>query len=357
MKKKTRDKIIVVSDVHIGDGRSFHKDYPSHPYEWLSLEERQRFLDFLRYLEKREDVKELVLLGDIFETWLCPIDEIPPTPEDILTAEVNQRILNKLDNLYGHHGIKVSYITGNHDMSFHPPVIMKYFHDISCAPSRHRGNIFMQHGHQHSMFNAPDPVNDLDDSMLPLGYYMSRVVATRKAHTNEPHVKDPWGYFDDVLESLGPETLASCVWEAVLEECCIPEMAKIVMSKDREIGVGEVRFRYQNLFKQWVKLYGLGEAARGVLAETGHLGMIADRICRKSKDINIVVLGHSHRPCVDLDRWPIHDRIYANPGAWVGSKAHFLELEVTKTRDSVRLYQWQDRQSRPKLIKKATLIR
>jgi UDP-2,3-diacylglucosamine pyrophosphatase LpxH len=352
-----RDHVVVVSDVHISTGRSFMKDYHRHPYEWLDYEEAQRFLDFLRYLQRRDNVKELVLLGDIFETWLCPIDELPPTPDEVLLSELGEPILMELITLVRRCNIDVLYLPGNHDMDFFAKVMKKhaphfkwvgYFFDDQ--------NIHMEHGHLHSMFNCVDPLND-PDNLLPIGYYMSRLIASHKAKTGEPHNRDPWGYLDDLFEALGPSTLTECVWEAVLEDTLTPKKAEIVLPNASTITAEEVGTRYEDLFKQWIKTSGLGGVARAIMAETGHLGMIADRLCRKRPNTNIVVFGHSHRPCVDLDRWPIHDRIYANPGAWVGKHAHFLDIQVTKTRDSVRLYQWHNAQSRPKLIKKETLLR
>jgi hypothetical protein len=77
------------------------------------------------------------------------------------------------------------------------------------------------------MFTAPDPINN-PGNRLPLGYFISRVAATKAARTGHAD-RHYWTYADDLLELLGPQKLPQSIFEAVLEEAKLPEDTAIVM--------------------------------------------------------------------------------------------------------------------------------
>jgi hypothetical protein len=89
--------------------------------------------------------------------------------------------------------------------------------------------LLAEHGSAHAMFNAPDPVNN-PGSRLPLGYFISRVLATKTYNTGHQD-RHWWTYVDDILEVVGPDKLAHCVFEAVLEEADLSLETQIEMPK------------------------------------------------------------------------------------------------------------------------------
>lgn len=78
------NKRIYVSDIHMGAGRSLHSD---NVYDWLGEEEANNFAAFIAYLQNQNDVGEIILLGDTMDNWVCPVNEAPPTFDEILRAK------------------------------------------------------------------------------------------------------------------------------------------------------------------------------------------------------------------------------------------------------------------------------
>ncbi|MCP4673960.1 MAG: hypothetical protein GY854_00255 [Deltaproteobacteria bacterium] len=349
-KTRKRNKTLFVSDVHMSAGRSLKPGYKRHAYDWLNETEAARFAGFLEQVSKRSDVSELVLLGDIFDNWICPVDEIPPTLGEIVRADQNRATVEQLKILAKHPKIDLVFVPGNHDMSVKTRYLSRYLPGVKFKMKYRNRKILAEHGHNYTLFNAPDRLN-APRTALPLGYFISRVVTTQAANTGttERHV---WGYVDDLLEALGPQKMAASVWEAVLEEANLSDSTQIRMSRKAKISAKTIKRVYADLFDQWTRRVGLGATIRALMAEVGQIGNVADRLCKK-RDTNIVIFGHNHRPAVDKDTWFVDDRIYANCGTWVGGKAPtYIEIETAKSKNHVRLYEWH---GNSKLIRKETL--
>ena len=65
-----RTKRIFISDIHMGDERSIND--PNH-YGWFknNIPVLTQFLDDQL---NAPDVKEVIILGDLFDTWVIPVD-------------------------------------------------------------------------------------------------------------------------------------------------------------------------------------------------------------------------------------------------------------------------------------------
>jgi UDP-2,3-diacylglucosamine pyrophosphatase LpxH len=351
--KKMDRKRIYVSDVHMCAGRSLGSD---KVYDWLGKTEADNFADFLDHLNKQDDVGEIILLGDTMDNWVCPIDEAPPTFNEILDASHNQKIVKNLKTLTENK--KVIYMPGNHDMQVTKEVLQqeKYFPKIifggsALNKSRYRtSRLLAEHGSAYAMFNAPDPINN-PGNRLPLGYFISRVAATKAARTGHAD-RHFWTYVDDFLELLGPQKLPQSVFEAILEEAGLSENAEIIMGTNDRKGNGKpvtasaVKEKYANLYEQWESHYGKGMAFKSVMAEIGYLGDLADYLSKKG-DTNIIIFGHSHDNELDKDSWFVKDRIYANCGAWCDENKPCSFIETQKDDDNkfhyVRLMEWKER--------------
>jgi len=346
-----RTKRVYISDVHMSVKKKPKEG--QHDYTWLTPAEAKAFAAFLEYLSTSEDVKEVILLGDIMDDWVFPVDTVPATFDDIIKATRNREIVRYLKALASHKEIKLIYMPGNHDMTIKGEILNKHFKGIVFGGSAwnkstyRTSRLLAEHGSAHAMFNAPDPVND-PRRRLPLGYFISRVAATKAARTGNAK-RHFWTYFDDFLEMLGPQRVPESVFEAILEEAGLPEDVEIEMpplgGKGDKVMASDIKQRYADLYDQWQAHYGPGMAFKALMAEIGYLGDLADNLCKKG-DTNIVIFGHSHDSEIDKDSWFVDDRIYANCGTWSDSDENkpktFVETEKVESKGKyyVRLKSW-----------------
>ena len=111
-------------------GKGFPAPKGKHPYEWLGPEEAKRFARFLNTLNNPEEIQEVVIIGDLMDDWVYPVDMVPPSLETIIKAPINKGITQALKKLAKNKEINVVYLPGNHDMGVTPTLVHKYFPDI-----------------------------------------------------------------------------------------------------------------------------------------------------------------------------------------------------------------------------------
>ncbi len=359
-----RNKRIFISDTHISDIPTLGQG--KYNYTWLQERDAEAFANFLKYLNTRQDVEEIIFIGDLFDNWVVPVDIEPPTIDVIITSRKTHGdpVIQALNDLCQNPDIRVICLPGNHDMELTPAVVEKHFKNAShpeqpgmvfggtgiwnSGSSVYRSSrLRAEHGSAHAMFNAPDPINN-PGSRLPLGYYISRVVATKFYNTGHGD-RHWWTYVDDMLEAVGPDKLAASAFEAVLEEAGLSLDTTIVMpsrnGQSVTVTAQEIMQKYQNLYTQWQERVGVGIALKSILAEIGYLDDAADRLCKKN-DTNIVVFGHSHDWVLDKDSWFVDDRIYANCGTWCDSPDKpwtYVEIETLRNKNErrVRVQEWK----------------
>lgn len=350
-------KRVYVSDIHMNAGKGFQPAKGKYPYEWLSPPEADRFAGFLQYLNTQDDVQEIVLLGDLLDDWVYPVDVVPPSLEVIIKAPVNRKIVQALKKMCANPNKKVLYLPGNHDMGVTRELIGRLFPKMIFGGTALYNSVYRssrlraEHGSAYAMFNAPDAINS-PGTRLPLGYFISRVVATKTRDTGSTD-RHYWTYADDLLETLGPQRLAASVFEAVLEEAGLSEHTEIRMPKSNgkagTVTAGAVKEKYAALYDQWQETYGAGVAFKAMMAEIGFLGNLADRLCKKS-DTNVVIFGHSHDWKLDKDSWFVDDRIYANCGTWCDEKKPCTWVESIKDTDrrrhTIRVMDWNNKRSK-----------
>jgi len=340
-----------VSDVHIGlDFKPDPKHPGYHDYNWLSDKERAEFASFIQAAIDDKEPLQLILLGDTFDNWVCPVDRMPPSFEEIFTAPCNTQIVTLLNTLCSTPDKEVYILPGNHDMGLTEEIVKNAFPKMVFAGSANNDSCFMsgrlraEHGSAHTLFNSPDPMNN-PGTRLPLGYFITRVVATRTNRTGKSN-REVVKYIDDLLEAIGPQTLSQSVFEAVLEEAKLAENTEILMHEPcGKITAAEVKKKYAGLYDQWASAKGSGPAFKAMMAEIGYLGDIADRLCKK-KGTNLVVFGHSHEWVLDKDSWFVDDRIYANCGCWCDNNCPRTFVEVDPGKDGkkqrVSVKEWKD---------------
>ena len=343
-------KRIFISDVHMG-ANDKPKD-AAHDYDWLGKKEAATFAGFLNYLESYKDLEEVVLLGDLFDNWVVPIDHTPPAFQEICAAGKNKPVMDALMNLAGK--VPVMIFPGNHDMGLTEKIVKELFGSKilfggtaeTCSIFR-AGRLRAEHGCAHAMFNAPDPKN-WPGERLPLGYFISRVSASQKFRTGESR-RHYGSYIDELLELLGPQSLSQTVFDGICKDAGVGQDDKIFMPGGTPITVCEVRDKYRDLYSQWEEQVGKGLAFKAMMAEIGWLEDAADRLCKKG-GTNTVIFGHSHNWALDKDVWFTNQpRIYANCGCWCDDDKKTTVVETEKIKGEkqisymVRVLEWKDR--------------
>jgi UDP-2,3-diacylglucosamine pyrophosphatase LpxH len=337
-------KLLFISDVHLGAGRfsDESRNIDKYPYDWdrLSLDETYNFIDFIRFLHSGYDceIEAVVLLGDIFDNWVFPHNMVPPTMEDLLTADKNRGVVEELNTLSKK--TTVYYVPGNHDMHATPDIIEAFFPSFIYCPNRFSSNrLIAEHGHLYAMFNAPARYSK-NILGLPLGYFISRIEATRKGMSDKDG-RTYHTYVDDFIEMFGEQTLPQSVFEAVIEEAGLDEdicfKIKRTNGEIHSKAATDVKEFYKNIYNDWPS--SRVSRHRAVFAELDMLGPIADKLCKDGYH-QVCIFGHSHKSEIDKDTWFVNDRIYANTGFWCGEECAFVEAEATSSGYDVGIVEW-----------------
>jgi len=185
---KQRTLIACISDVHMGDPRA-----NDNHYSWFG-KNAEALENFLEFIYNDDDVKELVIMGDLFDEWMVPYTVNPFDPQSginssdeyfkaIANAQTNSAIFDKLRDIANKAEIDLIYIHGNHDMMLTqktlediiPGIIWKG--DATGLGKYHPvDGIIMEHGHRYDFFNCPQPLVN-PDHKLPPGYFITRLYA------------------------------------------------------------------------------------------------------------------------------------------------------------------------------------
>ncbi len=180
----TRNKIVVISDIHIGIDDNYAEMVKNRPL----------LINFLKQLQSTTDVRELVINGDFLDEWFLPVyypsyTDVQQFYKDVITN--NQALIDELNNVIDC-GIKLVYIPGNHDMTQDNDVLQMAIPEIvqirdakglGTYYTGDRNEIAIEHGHRYDVFSAPDTVTnaelcDNDNTILPAGYFYARYAAT-----------------------------------------------------------------------------------------------------------------------------------------------------------------------------------
>ncbi len=180
----TRDKIVVISDIHLGIEDRYTE----------TLENLPLLIDFLQRLQNTNDVRELVIAGDFLDEWFLPVYYPSYTDQNQFYKDVianNQAVIDEFNNVIDS-GIKLVYVIGNHDITLEADVLQEAIPGIVQARDAEglgtyytgdRNEIVIEHGHRYDVFSAPDTVTNAelcgnDDTIFPAGYFYARYAAT-----------------------------------------------------------------------------------------------------------------------------------------------------------------------------------
>jgi UDP-2,3-diacylglucosamine pyrophosphatase LpxH len=313
-------KRVFVSDLHMSAGWSLDKT--EGVYDWFDKTEAQNFANFLETLKADGALDEVILLGDILDDWIYPIDVQPPTYEEIVSAAHVAPIVSSLKQLA--ETKKVVYVRGNHDMSIMDNALrgfrQKYFPGITFQESYVTDDgIFAQHGHQYLMWNAEDPAQE-----LPVGYYISRLLASlrsAKMLCTIPEVVATLAY-------VGSEgnPLVNAPLTFLANKLSMTDRTPITTADGGKITLGQVRKTYADLSTEWAKIHGPLDPVSSIWREVDGLWGVAGPLAVHEKK-KVMLFAHTHTemncelasPSTSTDPSmpaPPAYALYANCGSW-----------------------------------------
>ncbi len=315
--------VIVLSDIHMGT---------NSPTVCYRKEVHEPFLIAILddIIACANHIRELVLLGDIFEFWTYLPNEVPPRLDDIIAAHPN--VLGpdgKLNQVISALKGRVVFIPGDHDICVTEADLRKIrnkdgytikFHEGAYIPSYDKGILFT-HGNEFTILNAPYYESKL--APLPLGYFISRAISyylqkefgKSKGQTaanlidNGNHCIANFlfknqAFFQYILNT--PDFISEFI-NVIAYVTGMPLNLKIQINENTALSLNDIKKIYNGLTlsKQSIQIFALITEFTG-----SYLPYIASNYV-KEKDVNLVIAGHTHVPTS-----PVSDGIcqYANTG-------------------------------------------
>ncbi len=350
----SKNKIIIISDVHIGSNArtNWYQDSIHRPFLECALK-------YVR--DNSEEVQELILLGDLVDQWMYVPDIKPPSFEEIKAQNpyifggtiedgtVVTGALVETANALGDD--RTVYLNGNHDMMISPEEISSISPKIQTAgivykPPGGKGQVVCTHGHIYSIFCAPDVLEYPPDLKgLPLGHFVSRLASRwclqklekdyppNATSANMPGSGNPNGAIFDEEEGLaliedilkwitkgGDLSLSKIVMDGLLKATGNVDK-KFILRNGSHIDAADVPEIYSNVYTDYPKSTGLDEVHFGMLAaefalgETDSIKSLSHFAAELAETHRIVALGHTHAPVDKDDHFILYsDALYVNSG-------------------------------------------
>jgi len=298
-------KTIILSDLHIGDMSDADDFYTSGNFE--------KFIPFLEFIEKDNDIEKIIIAGDFFELWQCKVEKILQMYVELW------KVFLKLKKT----GKQVIYVPGNHDSLPFAKLVYKVapfpFGPIQLTdksdineekklifPYYFEKNIWIEHGHRFDKYNR-------NVSTLAGGHkgVLGRFIAQTIGFVERLGAKD----IDEQLEKLWDETKS--LWSKLKKKFTSP-FYKIAGNLQSYVTPASVEYA--------------GDYSEYDVEGSTILGK---RLLDKGMEKVFVVLGHTHKPkVVQIDK----RIIYANSGSWVGKEPTFCVFDDEEK--SIALYEW-----------------
>jgi len=363
---------VFVSDVHMSPGWSLGGD-KKYFYDWCRTEDAANFEGFLNYLAGSAQYDEVILLGDIMDTWIYPVggdkNNGLPSFGDIAAAKAS--VINALNDLvteYSKQKKRVVYVRGNHDMTITNGEILTIFPGMAILDPYDSGDgIRAEHGHQYTMWNAKDTRNN-----VPVGYYLSRLYATTHAKGNQdyrlPDIQKAVFSPNDPQYGLVGNWFVNKPLTCLADDAGVTEDGTIVMPTNANTTLKEARGLYTHLIPDWETDYGDADVLRSVERELGKDLSDAARSISWNEKKQVVVFGHTHLDTLQVlappgrqpppPRGPVDDLrygIYANCGGWcqdnppVSNSYTFVVTESDNGHHKVSLMHWEGAGKEPTL--------
>ncbi|PLX09206.1 MAG: hypothetical protein C0598_11875 [Marinilabiliales bacterium] len=372
-----RTLIACISDIHCGDVRA-----TNHNYSWFN-KNADALYKFLSYVESHPRIKQLVIMGDLFDEWMVPYYAKPfDTTANITNSieyfraiahnAINKPVFDKLSDISKGGIIDVVYVPGNHDMLVTQDVITELIPGaIWKGDAKGLGKynpvdkIHLEHGHRYDFFNCPQPLIN-EDKILPPGYFVTRLYASGLASRTDSF-KDSQSIDSDIeFVTAWTAAFGYTIADFSMNPDTIPMDSSMVKMTGIDGYSDDMSFNgalhmydadIEELWKQTQEINLVPNTLSvflGLLNGTKLYGAALFEYLTdyfSSDQPKIVAFGHSHKP--EIKVFPFENAytgIYANSGSWIDpdqSKYNtrtFLIIEPAKWSDSeidvVSLYQF-----------------
>lgn len=307
---------IYLSDVHAGPGLGW--------WEWLDDKGATRVSEFFDSAAGRGATR-VVLLGDIWDSWIIPHDVQPPTMAELMQLGPAAKVSASIARLS--EWVETVYVSGNHDIAVDQTLLATVLPKVKWGGNAFtQGHLVAEHGHMHALFCSPDSGAP---QSLPVGYFVSRLAATadRKTGGHTPTRQQIVQELRDMATKN--EWLTEAMLDAVAARAQVGQDEPILMPADLWGGaptsVAKVKQVYAGLLTRWGKQHGVAASAVAIPAEVGRLDLAADIVMLKGA--RTVIMGHTHDP----QRRETLGTLYVNTGCWSNnSVATWVEVEGGK---------------------------
>ena len=359
----SKTKHIFISDIHMGDEASVSPREANglYPYCWFYGERPQMLSDFLQLQLKDPGVKDVVILGDLFDEWIYPaeLDPVPPPPDTqfhrIAQAKQNAPVIESLKAVAASPDVNLVYVPGNHDMLMTKDILTDIIPGIDyrgTAPGKGvyiEDGIAAEHGSYYCLFNAPDSYSHPDHN-LPLGFFVSRAVTENVAKTGAD-----LDYLEVLVQFIskfhGFSELGREVYAAIAEASGLDKNSPIKMggidSYPESVKVSQIENWFANLYEQWdANMPGNVSEEEALVNDCGVLSAAATtQYFRPKNKPDIVLFGHTHMYTIHGLAFDVEEElstserpkseipcqyIYANTGTWTNAKKRctFVETQL-----------------------------
>ncbi len=373
-----RDKIVIISDLHLGNDLSYSEN----------VHHLQRLEQFLYEIRTSSTVKELVIGGDVLDEWYIPTRSDTyggGTQADFVRKSVaaNRGVFNTLNGIISDGKIKVTYVPGNHDMGFTPDSIEIALPGVNQARDENKfpvgtyhpegyPEIAIEHGHRYDFFCSmtPNSIEDAQESILAPGYFFARIAANSFTDPTTP--EEATKVHNVVLnDSLNAEQKSKhnyySLWKYIMEEVIyvkddfnepiittnIGGLTKtyaindiIPMNSETD---GSIQMKlYNNLFTQasWDARQVYNNVRTLSEINTAMAGSLKTQFIDErsdaqyfqdpDSDVRIVVFGHTHIPMI---KTYINQKgqqcIYANSGSWEDKKSRDKNSNIDQDQENM----------------------
>jgi UDP-2,3-diacylglucosamine pyrophosphatase LpxH len=359
----TRNKIVVISDLHVGVDDKYAENVANRPI----------LIDFLKRLQSTKDVRELVIDGDFLDEWFLPVDypsytDVQQFYKDVIAN--NQGVIDEL-NKVADSGIKLVYIPGNHDMTQENDVLQEAIPKIvqirdakglGTYYTGDRNEIVIEHGHRYDVFSAPDTVTNAEltgnsDTILPAGYFYARYAATWVLEgrpkvakdlpvvTNVPDKSDTdqYGAFmyysilKSVSERMTPnESLDEKIFDMRMDGFDDAYTYLDFYPAQQADGTISAPVLFKNIQRTWDERQKVNqvkvpnsflEAVAGTVDWEYYFRQAkAQYLENPDENVDVVVFGHTHVPSY---RAMDNGKCYINEGTWIDHNTDYLEATRT----------------------------
>lgn len=359
----TKNKIVVISDIHLGIEDQYTETLQNLPL----------LIDFLERLQNTKDVRELVIAGDFLDEWFLPVYYPRYTDQNQFYKDVianNRGVIDALNSVIDS-GIKLVYVPGNHDMTLEAEVLQEAIPGIVQARDAKglgayytgdRNEIVIEHGHRYDMFSAPDTVTNRelcgnDDTIFPAGYFYARYAATWvlegrptvEKHlpviTNVPDKSDVDQYgaymYYAILKSVSGRMTPNEGLEEKIFDMRVSGFDDAYTYLDfypaeQEDGTISAPVLFKNIQRAWAERQTINnvkvsnsflEAVAGTLDWKYFSGQAkAQYLTNPDENVDVVVFGHTHVPvCQEMSE----GKYYINDGTWIDHNTDYPDATRT----------------------------